>query len=66
MINYTCQAIIGNLLCGRPLKKIPNPDPLTQNYFDLFVCAAGHRLLLLQCCDTESDPKKDESHSRQP
>jgi hypothetical protein len=57
MINYTCRIITGNLLCGRPLKKIPNPDPLTQNYFDLFVCKVGHRVLFLQSCDTESDRK---------
>jgi hypothetical protein len=64
MINYTCKAIVGNLLCGLPLKKTFNADPLTRNYFDLYICEAGHRVLLLQSDDTENDPKKDEPHSR--
>jgi hypothetical protein len=62
MINYTCQVIIGHSLCGLPLKKTPNYNLLTRNYFDLYVCAAGHRVLLLQSRETESDAKKDESH----
>jgi hypothetical protein len=55
MINYTCQVITGKLVCGLPLKKTINPDPLTRNYFDLFVCASGHRVLLLKSSDTESE-----------
>ena len=52
MTNHICPAIIGNLLCNRPLKKIANPDPLTQNYFDLFRCDAGHHVLFLQSRDS--------------
>ena len=66
MLNYICQVTTDNLLCGLPLKKVPNADPLTKNYFDLGVCDAGHRVLLLRFCDTETDlKKKDEPRSRQ-
>jgi hypothetical protein len=66
MINYICQVITGKLVCGRPLKKVHNNDPLTNNYFDLFLCSAGHRVLLLRSSDTESDAKKTEPGRRQP
>ena len=66
MLNYICQVITDNLLCGLPLKKVPNDDPLTKNYFDLGVCDVGHRVLLLRFYDTETDlKKKDEPRSRQ-
>ena len=59
MLNYICQVITDNLLCGLPLKKVPNVDPLTKDYFDLFVCDAGHSLLIVRSRDTEGDPEKD-------
>jgi len=59
MINDTCHVIVRELLCGLPLKKVPNADPLTKNYFDLGVCDAGHRVLLLRFCDTETDPQEE-------
>jgi len=59
MMNYICQVITDNLLCDLPLKKVPNNDPLTKNYFDLFQCEAGHRILAVRSQDTEGDPEKD-------
>jgi len=59
MINYTCHVIVQELLCGHPLRQVPNHDPLTKNYFDLFQCEAGHRILAVRSQDTEGDPEKD-------
>ena len=66
MINYTCHVIVQELLCGHPLRQVPNHDPLTKNYFNLGICDVGHRVLLLRFYDTETDlKKKDEPRSRQ-
>ena len=58
-MNYICQVITDYLLCGLPVKKVPNDDPLTKNYFDLFLCEANHRILAVRSQDTEGDPEKD-------